>query len=273
MTLTDTVDHFLPDWPRGNSITVAMLLGHRSGMGDYGNNFGAQLSALVLSDLSRHFSYDRVLGLVRQVPPVAQPGVGYHYSNANYIVLGAIIQKVAHRTLGQLITARILKPLGLTQTISGPDDLNAAASVVFHGLYDVTGTGTPVDIGTFPRTAVLTVDPAGAGMFSNLPNLLAFVHTLFATNRLIASEQRSGFVGTASTLQARDLLLSNIFIISGHGGASPGAQTIVAYDRAHGTTVAVWCNRLDPGTYELFPSEVAANELFLAAATPSASEG
>lgn len=264
----DTVDQYIAGWPRGNRITIAMLLGHRSGMGDFGNDFGAQLRDLVLADLDRVFRYDEVLDLVRAVPPVAEPGATYHYSNANSIVLGAILQKVTHTTLGRLFDANIIKPLRLSRTLYGPDDLAAAKAVVFHGLFDVTGTGTPIDIGGFPRNAALTVDPAGAGLFSSLPDLLTFTHALFATDTLLAAPERAALAGAVSTLTTTDLLLDRRYEIRGHGGTSPGAQTIVAHDRAHDTTVAVWCNRLDPGEYELLPSVVAAKETF--ELTPSA---
>ncbi len=262
LSLDETVDHFLPDWPRGDQITVAMLLGHRSGMGDFGNDFSTQLRDLVLSDLHRAYSYDEVLDLVRAIPPVAKPGSTYHYSNANTIVLGAVLQQVTKRSLGELIRARLIDPLGLTRTIYGPDDLDAADKVVFHGLFDIAGDGSPIDIGPFPRTAALTVDPAGAGLFSSLPDLLTATHALFATDDVLAAPQRDQLTSAVSTLSAADLLLDDRFVIRGHGGASPGAQTIVAYDQAHDATVAVWCNRLDPGEHELLPSVVAANELF-----------
>jgi CubicO group peptidase (beta-lactamase class C family) len=255
-----TVDRFLPNWPRGNRITVAMLLGHRSGMGDFGNDFGKQLTDLVLHDLHRVFSYDEVLDLVRAVPPVAPPGAVYHYSNSNYIVLGAILQRVTHKTLGQLIKSRIIEPLGLVHTLYGPDDLNGAEKITFHGLFDVAGTGHPIDIGTLPRASALTVDPAGAGVFSSLPDLLTFTHTLFATGTLLSEAGRADVARTVGTLTASALLLDKHFVVAGHGGASPGAQTIVAYDSAHSTTVAVWCNRLDPGANELLPSVIAAKQ-------------
>jgi D-alanyl-D-alanine carboxypeptidase len=237
--LDDTVDHYLPRWPRGKQITIAMLLGHRSGMGDFGNDFGAQLRDLVLSDLMRVFRDREVLALVRAVPPVAPPGAIYHYTNANYIVLGAILQRITHETLGQLFAARIIEPLRLTRTLYGPDQLVAARRVVFHGLFDVAGTGSPIDIGSFPRNAALSVDPAGAGLFSSVPDLLTFAHALFATDALLAAPQRTDLAHTVSTLTARDLLLDRRFAIRGHGGTAPGAQTIVAYDRVRDTTVAV----------------------------------
>ncbi len=260
LALGDTVSRYITAWPRGQQITVEMLLGHRSGMGDFGNDFGPELRALVLANLARDFSYQEVLDLVRAVPPVARPGAEYHYTNANYIVLGAILQRITHKSLGQLFDERIITPLRLRRTVYGPDNLKAANEVVFHGLFDITGNGAPVDIGTFPRNAALTADPAGAGLFSTLPDLLTFGHALFATNSLLPASQRTSLEAAVSTLRAKDLLLDPHFVIHGHGGASPGAQAILAYDATHDTTVAAWCNRLDPGPYELLASVRAANE-------------
>ena len=230
LSLEDSVDRYLPGWPHGDRITVAMLLGHRSGMGDFGNDFGASLRDLVLADLARVFTYREVLDLVRAVPFVAEPGTAYHYTNASYIVLGAILQRVTHESLGELMRSRVTTPLALHRTLYGPDDLRAAAKVVFHGLFDVTGSGTPIDVGGFPRAAALTSDPAGAGLFSTLPDLLRFTHAAFG-GHLLAGRERAALARSVSTLTARDLLLSDRFAIHGHGGASPGAQTIVAYDR------------------------------------------
>ena len=227
-------------------------------MGDFGNDFSKQQSALVLSDLQRDFTYDQVLDLVRVVPPVARPGEVYHYSNANYIVLGAVLQHLTHRTLGALLDDRIIRPLRLDRTLYGPDDLRRADAITFHGLYDVFGTGTPIDIGGLPRDAALTVDPAGAGLFASLPDLLTFTTDVFGSDRLLAAAQRSELARFGSTISARDLLLDGRFTVEGHGGASPGAQTVVAFDRAHRTSVAVWCNRLEPGQGELLPSVEAA---------------
>ena len=262
LALDDPVSKYLPGWPRGDEITLAMLLGHRSGMGDFGNDFSAQLRELVLANLKRVYRYDEVLDLVRAVPPVAEPGATYHYSNANYIVLGAILQRVTRETLGELMQSRVIEPLRITRTFYGPDNLRATGAVVFHGLFDIAGSGHPIDIGTFPRAAALTVDPAGAGLFSTIPDLLTFTHALFAGDRILAPAQRAALAASVSTLTARDLLLDRRFSVRGHGGASPGAQTIVAYDSAHDATVAVWCNRLDPGEQELAPSVVAARGAF-----------
>jgi len=260
LSMTDTIDRFLPGWPSGDRITVEMLLGHRSGMGDFGNDFGAELRDLVLADLSRVFHYDEVLDLVRAVPPVAEPGTTYHYTNAGYIVLGAILQQVTGRSLGQLMQERIIGPLGLEHTIYGPDDLDAAAEIELHGLFDVTGDGNAIDIAGLPVAAALTVDPAGAGVISTLRDLLTFTQSLFGTDRLLGTRERAELRKAVSTLDSPAVLLPDAFDVIGHGGASPGAQVMVAHDVAHATTAVVWCNRLDPGAAELDPSLVALHD-------------
>ncbi|MBY0279918.1 beta-lactamase family protein [Candidatus Binatia bacterium] len=258
----EPVAAFLPSWPGGDRITVAMLLGHTSGMGDFGNDFSTELRDLVLGDLTRVYGYDEVLALVARVPPVAAPGERYHYSNANFIVLGAIVQRITGRTLGDGIEREIVQPLRLQRTLYGPDRLDALRAVIFHGLFDVTGTGTPIDIGGFPREAAFTVDPAGSGVVSTAPDLLTFVHTLFATARLLQPASRRSLASEVATISAGDLLLDGDFRIHGHGGAAPGAQTIVAHDEANDVTVVAWCNRLDPGEQELLASVLAQRAAF-----------
>src|SRR6185295_5906425 len=94
------------------------------------------------------------------------------------------------------------------------------------------------------------------------PDLLTLTHALFGSDRLLARGQRAALAESVSTLTAHELLLDRRFAIHGHGGASPGAQALVAYDATSGSTVAVWCNRLDPGAQELLPSIVAARSAF-----------
>lgn len=270
LDLDETVAGHLPDWPRGAEITVEMLLGHRSGMGDYGNDFGDELRDRVLADLTREYAYDEVLDLVRAVPRVGEPGGRYHYSNANTIVLGAVVRHVTGQELGPLFDERIVAPLGLAHTVYGPDDLDAAAATDLHGLFDVAGDGELIDIGPFPRAAALTIDPAGAGLISTLPDLLVATGALFGDDSVLAAPERQVLSAEVSTIDAADLLLDGGDDIDGHGGVSPGTQVLVAHDHGHDTTVAVWCNRLDPGPDELLPSVLAARETLTHATDPAA---
>lgn len=266
LALDDTVDEYL-DWPRDDEITVDQLLSHRSGMGDFGNDFGDDLRELVLADLGRRFTYAEVLDLVADVPRVGEPGDAYHYTNANYIVLGAIVQAVTGGTLGAALDEHIIEPLGLDATFYGPDDLDALDGATFHGLFDVAGDGRPVDIGSFPRTAAFTVDPAGAGLVTDARDTLTFLDAAFASDVLLSPEGRDRLASQVSTLSADDLLLDGSRSIVGHGGTSPGAQVIAARDQAGGTSTVAWCNRLDLGPDELAATVAATRRLFVASGT------
>jgi D-alanyl-D-alanine carboxypeptidase len=260
LALEDHVDRFI-DWPRGSELTIDMLLSHRSGMGDFGNDFSDDLRDLVLADLNRTFTYDEVLEIVASVPPVGEPDASYHYSNANYIVLGAIVEEITGLSLGEAMQRRVIEPLGLTDSFSGPDDLPRLDGVVFHGLFDVTGNGTPIDIGAFPRAAAFTVDPAGSGLITTADETLMLLDAMFGTDKLLSPTARDYLASHVSTLTSDALLLDSSRHIVGHGGASPGAQVIAAHDLDTGTSTVAWCNRLDPGPNELLATILASHEL------------
>jgi CubicO group peptidase (beta-lactamase class C family) len=60
------------------------------------------------------------VALVSTLPLKAKPGEVYEYSNTNFIMLGAIVEKVSGKTYEQFLTERITKPLKLANT--GLDD-------------------------------------------------------------------------------------------------------------------------------------------------------
>jgi CubicO group peptidase (beta-lactamase class C family) len=263
LELDDPVSAYL-DWPRGDEITVEMLLAHRSGMGNFGNDFSDELRDLVLADLERVYSYDEVLELVAAVPPVAEPGSGYHYTNANYIVLGAIVQSITGTTLGDAMHEEIIEPLGLRDTFYGPDDLERLEATPYHGLFDVTGSGEPIDIGGFPRAAAFTIDPAGAGLVSTAPDTLVLLNALFGTDELLTPSSRDFLVEHVGTITNEDVLVDGPFAVHGHGGASPGAQVMATHDAVTGASTVAWCNRLDPGEQEFLPTVLATRAIYRA---------
>src|SRR5205085_11728902 len=45
------------------------------------------------------------------------PGSRFLYSNTNFLLLGLIVERVARKKLGDVLAERILKPLGMTDTL------------------------------------------------------------------------------------------------------------------------------------------------------------
>ncbi|GAA4181965.1 serine hydrolase domain-containing protein [Streptosporangium oxazolinicum] len=114
--LDASVEEYLPGLIRGNgndgrNITVRQLLRHTSGLPDY-----AKDASLFFEFQHRYLEPRELLDRGLAQKPVAAPGEKWSYSNTNYVVLGLLVQKVTGRPIGEEVTGRIIKPLGLRDT-------------------------------------------------------------------------------------------------------------------------------------------------------------
>jgi D-alanyl-D-alanine carboxypeptidase len=123
LSLDDTVGHWLPGVVHGNgndggTITVRELLQHTSGLHDYTDDLQAQItSPEAYRKLEFHqFSRQDLLDIALAHRPDNAPGAAWNYSNTNYILLGMVIEKVAHDSWENQVTRRIIIPLGLHHT-------------------------------------------------------------------------------------------------------------------------------------------------------------
>lgn len=104
---------------RGRDITVRQLLNHTSG-----------LSAA--DGLSRADQVDgpealhRLVGSLREAEPLHRPGEKHVYSSANYLVLGALVEKVTGQPFATALSSSLLAPLGMTHTVSTTQQADAA---------------------------------------------------------------------------------------------------------------------------------------------------
>lgn len=95
LSLGDRVSAVLPTvpLPRGNAITVQHLLDHSAGLPD---------DAPLFPEDGLWVGY--------------QPGEHWHYSNTGYHLLGNIAEHVGGKPLGQLLSERLLRPLGMRRS-------------------------------------------------------------------------------------------------------------------------------------------------------------
>jgi CubicO group peptidase (beta-lactamase class C family) len=110
LSLDDTVGALLPTAPppwRG--ITVRQLLNHTSGIRHYPPRGPERF-------LDVHLSVDETIALIAKRPLAARPGRRFLYTTYGYNVLGAILERIEERPYAELLTDRILDPLGMTGT-------------------------------------------------------------------------------------------------------------------------------------------------------------
>jgi D-alanyl-D-alanine carboxypeptidase len=70
--------------------------------------------------LSQTYTAPDLLQFIKDKPALAKPGKSFFYSNSNYILLGAIVEKATGSTLASQLRERIFAPLGMTHTFYAP---------------------------------------------------------------------------------------------------------------------------------------------------------
>ncbi len=103
---------YLPEMAFAPKITVRHLLNHTSGLPDIYDILEREW------DKSRIAGNEEVLEILAARKPVLlfQPGEKMQYSNAGYILLASIVEKVSGLPLAKFLEERIFAPLGMADT-------------------------------------------------------------------------------------------------------------------------------------------------------------
>jgi CubicO group peptidase (beta-lactamase class C family) len=112
LKLSDKLSSILPDFSGEmySEITIDHLLNHSAGFGDYfmtDGYFELPLSQKNIKGLIK---------IIKKMPLLYEPGTEREYSNAGFIVLGAVIEHKTNKTYHQNVKDRIGQPLGLNDT-------------------------------------------------------------------------------------------------------------------------------------------------------------
>ena len=113
---TDTLAQVLPDYPNqevAKKITIDNLLTHTSGLGDF---FGAEF------DQKRESLHDLkdYVPLFAAKPLQFEPGKGWAYSNAGFLVLGLVVEKVSGQNYYDYVKQHIYDVAGMKSSGSFP---------------------------------------------------------------------------------------------------------------------------------------------------------
>ncbi|WP_410221883.1 serine hydrolase domain-containing protein [Pedobacter sp.] len=116
LNLNDNVKKFFPDFPY-DGITIKLLLTHRSGMMNY-VYFIDDIWRKEKRDMKKGITNEEVMKVIaeRKPSPYVKPDNRFHYNNSNYMVLGAIIEKVTGMRYSQYMAENIFKPAGMKNT-------------------------------------------------------------------------------------------------------------------------------------------------------------
>jgi len=119
--LDGKVNEYLPDYPKvtGDKISINQLLTHTAGLrGDVtdfprnSNNFPDYVAKINAGFTST----DELVKRISEPDLAFEPGTKFSYSNNGYILLGAIIEKVAGKPYEKVLDEQILTPLKMKNT-------------------------------------------------------------------------------------------------------------------------------------------------------------
>jgi D-alanyl-D-alanine carboxypeptidase len=120
LRLGTRLSQFYPWLPNARQISVRMLLNMTSGLPDY--LYNRRIDWMMDHRPRHHWTVDQVLtGLGTGLgTPKFPPGREYQYSDTNYILLGAILERITHRSIERDFQQLIAGPLGITSATFVP---------------------------------------------------------------------------------------------------------------------------------------------------------
>jgi CubicO group peptidase (beta-lactamase class C family) len=120
LSVNDTVDQFIPEYPNGNLITLHHLMTHTSGIYAFINDPIDGLQVDSWRDFDKFFTPEGLMELFMYRPLYFEPGTDWSYANSNFILLGVIIERVTGMTYAEFLKTNILDPLKMNHTFYDP---------------------------------------------------------------------------------------------------------------------------------------------------------
>lgn len=166
LSLDDTLAKFFPGLPNADQITIADLLGHRSGLA----NFTATAT---------HFdnwkdqpqTHEQLLSFVQSQLPDFAPGTKADYNNSNFLLLGFILEKIYHQPYKTILEEKLIRKLGLQNTYYGGHPGFQGKEAVSYKYFDNQWR---------PEKAVYLDNFGGAGAIISTPeDLCKFITAIF----------------------------------------------------------------------------------------------
>ena len=240
-----------------HAITVRQLLDHTSGLYDF--FFHPRIDAALRANRAAIWTVARTLSYVGK--PYFRPGLGWHYSNTNYLLLGLIAERVGRGSLADQFRARFFEPLGLSTAFYEVDE--RPRGQLAHG-YRFAGskrTLPPIDLtdgtGVAPFRSVVTAAGGAGSIAASSVDIARWAKALYGGAVLTPEslDTMLGDVGNTAVYKPRvpyGLGVQSVTVggwpAIGHSGRLLGFQGVMRYFPGKGIAVAVLTNqsRADP---------------------------
>ena len=115
VSLDDKLSKWLPEIPHADRVTLGQLAQMTSGYVDYVIGNTAMNDELYANPFRRWTVHD-ILSYATSQPLLYEPGTNWNYAHTNYVLLGLALEKATGQEMSKLLSDKVLRPLGLTNT-------------------------------------------------------------------------------------------------------------------------------------------------------------
>ena len=243
LELDATVGKYLPDYPNAivrEQVTIAHLLGHRSGLGTHFTEDFQESRRDRFRDFKDYFP------LFESQNPAFEPGADFRYSNAGYFILGMIVESVTDEPFHDFLRRAVHAPAGIRGggPLASDGDEQGVATGYYKedddwrsNMYYVTPVGTPA-----------------GGTYFNVFELAGLVDA-WAADRIVGAPTReemwrrwsdvpgsSAGYGLGTTIRELD----DGRVSVGHSGGYVGVSSVLrVYPTEHGYDTVIVLSNLD----------------------------
>jgi len=160
-------------------LTIKHLLSHTSGLPDYFQGKGTTGKSLeneITECNDQFWTFEQAIGRTKLMAPLFAPGTKgkANYSDANFQLLGKIIENITHKSYSINCQDIIIEPLGLTKTYLYEDSTDKTPKTLYYKSHELN----------IPKA--MTSFGADGGIVSTSSDMLIFIEGFF-TGKLFPS--------------------------------------------------------------------------------------
>jgi CubicO group peptidase (beta-lactamase class C family) len=249
---THVPEFSLADASAADAVTIRQLLSHTGGFdGDVFDDFGRGDEAI-----------ERYVTAMKDKRQIHPPGALFSYCNSGYAVLGRLIEHArALPSWDAALRTHLIEPLGLTHTVSLPEEVLRFRAAVGH----VPGEGEDVRVTSESAMTPRALGPAGATVCSTVGDLLRFARAHMRGgladdgSRILSAESTAAMQEPQVALPVTDELPPDAWCLGwsrlslvggrtvhGHHGDTAGQQALLRMFPDRGIGFAVLTNGGSP---------------------------
>ncbi len=233
--------------PNAETVTLRQLFTHRSGIPDHVRK--SELWEVLRNDPDKVWPTEELISWALDDAPLSAPGTQYDYADTNFVLLGAVVEKLTGAGLFDAVRTRLVEPYHLRNTAPS-DRRRLPALVQGYPALLASEWGLPehtLQDGQFFMNPQF--EHGGGGMYGTSADLARWTMLLHAGPVLDAAmraERLHGVPLAEGSLEQYGLGVqiwpSTQGVAAGHGGWYPGYRTETAWFEDLGLAAAVMLN-------------------------------